>query len=167
MGGARGAHDLAPRAHLLPIVVGGLLIVFSFWWLYFERPGHEVLTSLTAAFVWGYGHYFVFAAAAAVGAGLAVSVDHATDRAAISDVAAGAAVAVPVALYLACLWFLHARSERSVATRVVAPLVVAGVLLTPFTGQAVLSTGLLMAGLTAFKVVQAGRRPAILAPSGE
>jgi energy-converting hydrogenase Eha subunit G len=35
---------------------------------------------------------------------------------------------------------------------VVAPLVVAAVLLTPLTGQAVLATGLLMAGLTAWKV---------------
>lgn len=99
----------------------------------------------------------VFAAAAAVGAGLAVCVDHSTHHAKISDVAAGAAVAVPVAVYLVCLWFLHAGSERSVATRVVAPLVVIGVLLTPFTGQAVLGTGLLMAGLTAFKVMHAAR----------
>ena len=142
---------------LLPTIVGGLLIVFSFWWLYFERPAHEVLASLPTAFVWGYGHYFVFAAAAAVGAGLAVSVDHVTHHAEITDVAAGAAVAVPVAVYLVCLWFLHGRSEPSVATRVVAPLVVGGVLLTPFTGQAALWTGLLMAGLTAFKVVQAAR----------
>jgi low temperature requirement protein LtrA len=122
------------------------------------RPGHEVLTSLRTAFLWGYGHYFVFAAAAAVGAGLAVAVDHATHHAEISAVAAGAAVAVPVAVYLVCLWFLHARLEPSVATRLVAPLVVVGVLLTPFTGQAVLWTGLLMAGLTAFKVVLGARR---------
>lgn len=84
--------------------------------------------------------------------------DYATHHTEISDVAAGAAVAVPVAVYLLCLWFLHARSERSVTTRVVAPLVVGGVLLTPFTGQAVLGTGLLMAGLTAFKIAQAARR---------
>ena len=100
----------------------------------------------------------MFAAAAAVGSGLAVCVDHATHHAEISEVAAGAAVAVPVAVYLVCLWFLHGHSERSMAIRVVAPLVVAGVLLTPFTGQAVLGTGLLMAGLTAFKVVQTSGR---------
>ena len=158
-----GAHFTT----LLPIIVGGLLIVFSFWWLYFERPGHEVLTSLKASFLWGYGHYFVLAAAAAVGAGLAVSVDHATRPTLVSDVAAGAAVAVPVAVYLVCLWFLHARDERSVATRVVAPMVVGSVLLTPFTGEAVLLTGFLMAGLTAFKVAQAARRPRNLAPTNE
>ena len=48
---------------LLPIIAGGLLIVFSFWWLYFEGHAHDALTSRGAAFVWGYGHYFVFAAA--------------------------------------------------------------------------------------------------------
>ena len=147
----------AKGSTLLPIIVGGLLIVFSFWWLYFDRPGHEALTSVRGAFLWGYGHYFVFGSAAAVGAGLAVSVDHVTHGSVISDAAAGATVAVPVAVFLACLWFLHTRSERTMGARVVAPLVVAGVLLTPFTGQAVLGTGLLMAGLVAFKAVQAAR----------
>ena len=60
---------------LVPLIVGGLLIVYSMWWVYFDRPVHDLLTSLRKAIVWGYGHYLVFAAAAAVGAGLAVSVD--------------------------------------------------------------------------------------------
>jgi low temperature requirement protein LtrA len=158
----RSATEAGASARsLFPTIVGGLLIVFSFWWLYFDRPGHEMLTSLRAAFLWGYGHYFVFAAAAAVGAGLAVNVDHATLRAHISGAAAGAAVAIPVAVYLVCLWFLHPRAEPSLATQVVASLVLAAVLLTPFTGQPVLGTGLLMAGLVAFKVVQAGGGPHI------
>ena len=90
-----------------------------------------------------------------MGAGLAVAVDHAAHHAGISATAAGAAVAVPAAVYLACLWLLHAPSERTLATRVVTPLVAAAVLCTALTGQAVLATGLLMAGLTAFKVVGA------------
>jgi low temperature requirement protein LtrA len=149
---------------LLPIIGGGLLIVYSIWWLYFDRPAHEVLTSLRVAFVWGYGHYFVFAAAAAVGAGLAVAVDHETHRSLISNVAAGAAVAVPVTVLLACLSVLHAPSERAFATRVGTPIAVVFVLLTPFTGQPVLGTGLLMAGLAAFKALAAGRRASPFAP---
>lgn len=145
----------AKAVELLPLVVGGLLIVFSFWWLYFERPGQEVLTSARTAFVWGYGHYFVFASAAAVGAGMAVAVDHATHHAEISRTAAGAAVAVPVAVYLACLWFLLGRTEETAAARAATLLAILAVLLTPFTGQAVLATGLVMAGLTAFKVARA------------
>ena len=31
---------------LLPLIVGGLLIVFSMWWVYFDRPVHDLLTSL-------------------------------------------------------------------------------------------------------------------------
>jgi low temperature requirement protein LtrA len=144
----------AKVSSLLPIVAGGLLIVYSFWWLYFERHA-QPLTSVRASFVWGYGHYFVFGAAAAVGAGLAVSLDHATHRTEVSALTAGAAVAIPVAVYLACLWFLHARAERTTGSRVVAPLMVVAVLLTPFTGQAVLATGLLMAALTGFKIARA------------
>jgi low temperature requirement protein LtrA len=162
----RSATEAGAMARgLLPIVVGGLLIVFSFWWLYFERPAHEVLTSSKRAFLWGYGHYFVFAAAAAVGAGLAVCVDHAARHASISTLAAGSAVAVPAAVFLFCLWLLHARDEAALRPRVVALLVVAGVLVTPFTGQAALGTGLLMAGLTASKVLTAARSKGVPAPA--
>lgn len=140
---------------LLPIVVGGLLIVYSLWWLYFDRAAHEVLNSVPAAFLWGYGHYFVFSAAAAVGAGLGVSIDHAMRRSHISDSLAGAAVTVPVAVYLIWLWFLHARKEpgASIAT----PLVAIAVLLSPLIGHAVLCSGVLVAGLVGFKAVEAAR----------
>jgi putative flippase GtrA len=102
--------------------------------------------------IWGYGHYIVFAAAAAVGAGLAVTVDQATHHAQVSAAAAGAAVAVPVAAFLMCLWFLHDRPEYR-QTRAWGPIAAILVLLTPFTGQAVLLTGLVLATLVGFKLV--------------
>ena len=74
---------------LLPIIVGGLLIAYSMWWMYFDRPVHDLLTSLRKAIMWGYGHYLIFASAAAVGAGLAVSVDQATHHAKVSAAGAG------------------------------------------------------------------------------
>ncbi|HEX6953861.1 MAG TPA: low temperature requirement protein A [Agromyces sp.] len=47
-----------------------LVIAFSVWWLYFDALGGDPLErSRTAAFVWGYGHYLVFGAIAAIGAG--------------------------------------------------------------------------------------------------
>ncbi len=100
-----------PLAALVPTIVGGLLIVFSMWWMYFDRPVHDLLTSLPKAIFWGYGHYFVFASAAAVGAGLAVAVDQVSHHAAIGPVGAGLAVAVPVVVFLLCLWVLHYRPE--------------------------------------------------------
>ncbi|MGH7572343.1 MAG: low temperature requirement protein A [Gemmatimonadota bacterium] len=136
------------------IIVGGLLIVFSMWWLYFDHPMEGLLTSLPRAFLWGYGHYAIFAAATAVGAGLGVAVDHATGHATIGPFGAGAAVAVPVAIYLLGLWLLHLRLEEiSSAGAGLTPLVALLVLLTPWTGQAVLLTGFLVAGLLTVKLV--------------
>jgi low temperature requirement protein LtrA len=137
---------------LLPLIIGGLLIVYSMWWMYFDRPVHDLLTSLRKAIVWGYGHYLVFASAAAVGAGLAVSVDYATHHAKITSVAAGAAVAVPVAVFLLCLWFLHDRPGYG-KTRVMGPVAAALILLTPYSGHAVLLTGTILTALVAVKLV--------------
>jgi low temperature requirement protein LtrA len=139
---------------LAPIVAGGLLIVFAMWWLYFDQPADELLTSQRVAFVWGYGHLLIFAAAAAVGAGLAVAVDHATHHAAIDTFAAGAAVAIPVALYIFGLLALHQLPRAaSRGLPLLTPAVAIAILLSPATGQAVLATGLLLAALLAVKLV--------------
>jgi low temperature requirement protein LtrA len=137
---------------LVPIIIGGLLIVYSMWWMYFDRPVHDLLTSMSKAFIWGYGHYVVFAAAAAVGAGLGVSVDHATHHAKIGAAAAGAAVAIPVAVYLTTLWYIHPRPEYR-QTRAWGPVAAVLILLTPVTGHAVPLTGLILASLVGLKLV--------------
>lgn len=149
-------------ADLTWVIVGGLLAVFSMWWLYFERSRHDILTSLRRAFVWGYGHYFVWASAAAVGAGLAVAIDHTTGHGHIGDFGAGAAVAIPAALYVATLWLLNYLPRHGgIAHNMRAAISVALILLTPFTGQATLLTGLVLALLLASKLVdrRASRRP--------
>ena len=140
------------RSDLAPLIAGGLLIVYSLWWLYFYRPVHHLLTSYRRAFVWGYGHYFVFAAAAAVGAGLAVALDQDSGKSAIGDRAAGAAVAIPAALYLSSLWLLHGRQEHR-PVRFITPSAIGLILLAPLTGQPVLATGLILVLLLATKLV--------------
>ena len=142
----------AVLSDLLGLIVGGLLIVYSMWWVYFDRPVHDLLTSVRKAFIWGYGHYFVFASAAAVGAGLAVAVDAATHTAKVGPVGAGVAVAVPVATYLVCLWVLHNRPAYR-PTRSYGPIAAVLILLTPFTGHAVPLIGLILATLVALKLV--------------
>jgi low temperature requirement protein LtrA len=141
----------AVLSELILLILGGLLIVYSMWWVYFDRPVHDLLTSVQKAFVWGYGHYFVFASAAAVGAGLAVAVDAATHTAKIGPVGAGMAVAVPVATYLLCLWVLHDRPDDR-HTRAFSPIAAVFVLLTPFTGYGVPLTGAILAALVGSKL---------------
>ena len=141
---------------LAPTIVGGLLIVCSMWWMYFDRPVHDLLTSFRRAFMWGYGHYVVFASAAAVGAGLAANVDEVTAHSRMGPVGAGFAVAIPAAVYLCCLWLLHDRPEYR-RTRAFGPITALLILLSPFTGQGVLVTGVALAALVTSKLfVKAG-----------
>jgi low temperature requirement protein LtrA len=140
----------APAARLLSVAGGGLLIIFSMWWLYFAEHAHERLRGRRAAFVWGYGHLVIFAAAAAVGAGLAVVADHAAGQAHIGRAAAGAAVVVPVSLYLLALWLVHLRHDRATGWRRYACPAAAVVLpVAVFLPGAVVITGVALAGLVA------------------
>ena len=146
-------------ATLIPLVLGGLLIVFSLWWLYFDRPVHGLLVNLRKAITWGYGHYLVFASAAAVGAGLAVAVDQAAGRTAIGAVGAGLAVSIPVVIFLLTLWALH-DAPRYRRTRWLGPAAVPFILLAPITGHGVPLVGLFLAGLVTVKVALRGPDPA-------
>ncbi|MFC4536696.1 low temperature requirement protein A [Sphaerisporangium dianthi] len=145
---------------LLSVAFSGMLIVFAMWWLYFARPAHRILTSNRAAFPWGYGHYLIFASAAAVGAGLAVSADHETGQAHVGTVAASASVAVPVAVFLFSVWLVHVRPHRP--GRLVDTAFLAGALLvlaTPLTSVALPLIALITASLVAVGVVASRDAP--------
>lgn len=129
---------------LLPIAAGGLLIIFSAWWIYFVVPIHGHLRSNKQAFLWGYGHYLIFASAAAIGAGLEVAVEQAVGKAHISTLAASAAVTLPTALYLLTVWALHSRYFKvGMAQQLVLPTTALLVIVCTFLGDwAVLAAGI-------------------------
>jgi low temperature requirement protein LtrA len=136
--------DLATTA------AGGLLTVFGMWWLYFAKEAHELLTSLRAGIVWGYGHYLVFASAAAVGAGLAVNVDAVTHHAEIGPGPAAGAFTVPVALFLLAVWALQVRPHHLGRWHgAVVPAAAVLVLASTLGPEPVLVTGLLVAAMIA------------------
>lgn len=140
---------------LVTVIAGSPLVFFSMWWLYYAKPQHARLGSVAKAFVWGYAHYLVFAAAAAVGAGLAVAVDHATGHASLSAFGAGEALAAPLAVYLLALWFAQTRGERGCGPETVAYAVtIVLVLASPLVFPTPLAPGVLLAALTAFVVVR-------------
>lgn len=107
------------------IVAGsGVAIVFSLWWLYFCRSAASTLIRFRAAnsrqsYLWGYGHYLIFAAAAAIGAGLEARVDHWNHHGEVPALASGALITVAVAVLLAALWGLHLRFHDATARTVV------------------------------------------------
>ncbi|MFF5859524.1 low temperature requirement protein A [Streptomyces sp. NPDC012751] len=144
---------------LLPIAGGGLLIVFSAWWIYFVVPIHGHLRSSGRAFIWGYGHYLVFASAAAIGAGLEVAVEQAVGKAHISTLSASAAVTLPTALYLLTVWTLHSRHFKvGIAQQLVLPVAALLVICCTFLGEwAVFAAGLVASAAVAAGVLLTAR----------
>ncbi|MGU3409806.1 low temperature requirement protein A [Microbacterium sp. M1A1_1b] len=104
--GLRHAEHLGP---LLTLAAGGLVIVAGLWWIYFSREQHEHIRGLPSALVFGYGHYLVFAAAAALPAGIEVAVSADAGQADLSRASVAATIAVPVALFVAAVWALALR----------------------------------------------------------
>ena len=142
-----GIDEQDALGELLPIAAGGLLIIFAAWWIYFVVPIHGHLRSNRQAFLWGYGHYLVFASAAAIGAGLEVAVEQAVGKAHISTLSASAAVTLPTALYLLTVWGLHSRHFKvGIAQQLVLPTTALLVICCTFLGDwAALAAGLVSA----------------------
>ncbi len=139
---------------MLHVVTGGLLILFSMWWLYFSKQAEDFLASIRVPILWGYGHYFIFASIAAVGAGLAVNIDHITKQTALSDVGVAATITIPVALFLCMLWFLHVRFQQNRPSyAILFTVATAAVLATTFSPWPILLTGFITIAMVTIGVV--------------
>ncbi|HEX6150339.1 low temperature requirement protein A [Nocardioides sp.] len=92
---------------LVPLVVGGILLVFSMWWMYFKRDHAPLFAARRTVWRAAYAHAVGFATVAATGAGLAVAVDVTTHHAHATETVAVWSVAVPVGLYTVVLGVLH------------------------------------------------------------
>jgi low temperature requirement protein LtrA len=92
--------------------VGGLLLLFGCWWLYFLAPAaYGLVRHRERSFWWSYSHYGIFAALAALGAGLEVVAEMLTHPIASSSGFVGFAVVIPVCVFLLLEWALHAPLE--------------------------------------------------------
>ncbi|MGB2971375.1 MAG: low temperature requirement protein A, partial [Candidatus Competibacter sp.] len=109
---------------LFPLGLSITALILALWWLYFDMPWAEVLTRERrhqVAFLFGYGHYLIFASLAAVGAGLEVVADVVQAKReaalltpgaevahAVSPLFAIGAVATTVLVYLFSVAFMRA-----------------------------------------------------------
>jgi low temperature requirement protein LtrA len=134
--------EVGLSAELIVVALAGLVLLFVLWWLYFSEPAGDGLERRRdLSFVWGYGHYVVFAALAAVGAGLEVAVTSVGGHADVEPEAVAFAVAIPVAIVLVMIWAVHAPIVdrvviNPVAIVAAAALVVLAPLVTPAVGIA-------------------------------
>lgn len=102
------------------------LLLFALWWLYFLRESGDALRERpNLAFFWGYSHYLIFAAVAAVAAGIDVAVTAldapktrrvgaAGVHVELSRLGIAVAIAAPVAVYLVALAVMSQRLHDDV-----------------------------------------------------
>jgi low temperature requirement protein LtrA len=90
------------------VTIAGVGLTFGSWWIYFTLPWAAALqVESRRTFTWRYGHIFVFAGLAAMGAGLHVAaffLEHETEIGAVATVLS---VAIPVALYIGALYAVY------------------------------------------------------------
>jgi low temperature requirement protein LtrA len=97
------------------VALAGVGLAFGMWWMYFVIPYGELLHRYRRrSFGWGYGHLLLFAALVATGAGLHVAALYVEDEAHLGQTAVVATTAVPVAVYVLCVYVLYALLTRQV-----------------------------------------------------
>lgn len=148
---------------LLTLGVGGLVVVCSLWWIYFDFcSGHAPARGVGAQYFWSYVHYFVFTALAVIGAGLALSVAWLTDPAhvAVPEWSVALLVGGAVAVFLIAIALIETFAEGNrdgshLLTKVVASaLAIAAAFAAPVLTVAgsVVAIALILAALVAWGV---------------
>jgi low temperature requirement protein LtrA len=95
---------------LTVVAIAGLVLLFACWWLYFlESDASRLAERRERAFMWGYGHLFVFGGLAAVGAGIEATIEATSHEVSASSLLIGYSVAVPLAIFLASRYIVYVR----------------------------------------------------------
>jgi low temperature requirement protein LtrA len=150
---------------LVTVAISGLVLLFTLWWLYFLEPAGEGLEQhRELSYLWGYGHYGIFAALAALGAGLEVAVERSGGQLDVPAVVVGYAVAIPASVFLVLLSAVHAPLVRQLVIRPAAIIIASScVLLVPLAsdlvGLPVVVAGIAAACAVVVVVTVAPRNP--------
>ncbi len=97
------------------VCIAGTGLTFGMWWVYFIVPSGPILHAhRERSFVWGYSQMAIFAAIVATGAGLHVAAYYIEHEAHIGPVATVLTVAIPVSVYLACIYALYTYLVRRI-----------------------------------------------------
>ncbi|MET9327576.1 low temperature requirement protein A [Tsukamurella sp. NPDC003166] len=112
------AEALAP---LISIAALTLIATAALWWIYFWAPHHSAIDGLSRSLAYGYGHYFIFAAAGAFSAGIEVEIDVLTGHSALHHPWASLAYTIPLAVFILGIWALAIRPHGDRIVNAVVP----------------------------------------------
>lgn len=140
---------------LLWIATLALVVTCALWWIYFWPPHHRAVTSFASSLRYGYAHYFVFAAAGALSAGIEVEIDVLTEHSALDPLAASFTVTAPIAVFLLGIWWIAMRRAADRWVNVVVPAGAVLVLLDPLLPFPVAVSAIVLALVVVVLVVRA------------
>jgi len=153
-----GEVDLA----LIRLAISAAIITFAMWWLYFTRDDSLQGREVWRVFTWGYGHIPVFGGAAAVGAGVAATIDMQTHHAHAPIAAGYWAMAIAVAVYLAGLTIAREVFNLTGMNRFILLAAALLALCTPLTPWPVESLAALLVGTATLRTICASADPALV-----
>jgi low temperature requirement protein LtrA len=93
-------HRTTELAPLVGVAALALVATAAQWWIYFWPPHHRVVQTFTSSLLYGYGHYFVFAAAGAFSAGIEVEIDVLSDHGALHPPLASLTYTIPLTVFI-------------------------------------------------------------------
>jgi low temperature requirement protein LtrA len=95
------------------VSLAGIGLTFGMWWVYYQLPSAAILhVHRDRAFGWGYGQIVIIASIVATGAGLHVAayfIEHKSHAGALATLLC---TAIPVSMFLASVYALHAHLVR-------------------------------------------------------
>ncbi|MDN5909931.1 MAG: low temperature requirement protein A [Brevibacterium sp.] len=124
----------ADNGEVIPLVTLGalcLVVTASMWWIYFWPPHHRAVSSIRKTLTYGYGRYFVFAAAGAFSAGVGVEVDSQLSHSEISPLLGAFMISVPITVFVLGVWVLAIRANAGGVVNTVVPVCAVLVLFDP------------------------------------
>ncbi|WP_370937545.1 low temperature requirement protein A [Amycolatopsis sp. cg13] len=149
-------RDTESPGELVGIAVLTLVATAALWWIYFWPPHHRAIKGFASSLAYGYGHFFIFAAAGAFSAGIEVEIDVLTGHSALHQPGASFAYTVPLAVFVLGIWALAIRPHADRVVNAVLPLAGLLVLVDPFIPVPFALTAAILAGAV---VVLVWRRP--------
>jgi len=119
----QSTEELAP---LIGVATLTLVAAAALWWIYFWPPHHHAINGLGSSLLYGYGHFFILAAAAAFSAGIEVEIDVLTGHSELQQPWAAFAYTIPLSIFILGIWALAIRPQADRIVNIIVPL--AGVL---------------------------------------
>lgn len=122
------SEDIVP---LVSLGVLSLIVTAAMWWIYFWPPHHRGISGFRGTLKYGYGHFFIFAAAGAFSAGVGIEVDSQLGRSDLDPLLAAFMISVPVAVFVLGVWLLAIRPNAGGIVNTIVPACAVLVLLDP------------------------------------